>query len=190
MQAPAQPRMPAPMQPRVQPVVTPVVPAATLDVLARTVWGEARGEGQAGMEAVACVIRNRALNRRWWGNDIPSVCKHPFQFSCWNANDPNLPKLQSVGPSDPAFATALSVARTAATGQLPDPTAGADSYFADSIPAPSWASRAKFTRQIGHHRFYRVELPDPQGQPSAPNIAAPQRELTADELNARQLQAG
>ena len=27
-----------------------------LDILARTIYGEARGEGQEGMEAVACVV--------------------------------------------------------------------------------------------------------------------------------------
>ena len=36
----------------------------TNDVLARTLWAEARGEGQAGMEAVACVILNRAAHPR------------------------------------------------------------------------------------------------------------------------------
>ena len=30
-----------------------------IDVLARTLWGEARGEGTAGMQAVASVILNR-----------------------------------------------------------------------------------------------------------------------------------
>jgi len=31
-----------------------------LDTMARTVWGEARGEGERGMEAIAWVIKNRA----------------------------------------------------------------------------------------------------------------------------------
>ena len=31
----------------------------TIDVLARTIWGEARGEGTSGMSAVACVVINR-----------------------------------------------------------------------------------------------------------------------------------
>lgn len=46
-----------------------------IDVLARTLWGEARGEGSTGMEAVASVILNRVevAKRRghyWWGNKI------------------------------------------------------------------------------------------------------------------------
>jgi cell wall hydrolase len=173
--------------PAARTVVTPIVPSATLDVLARTVWGEARGEGRPGMEAVACVIRNRALHPRWWGDDIPSVCRHPWQFSCWNANDPNLPKLRTVDASDPTFAQALTVARAAATGQLLDPTGGADSYYAEGIPAPAWAARATFTKQIGRHLFFRMEVPDSQGLPSAPTIAARNPDTSADELNGREL---
>ena len=40
------------------------------DILARTLWGEARGEGLAGQIAVACTIRNRVEDGRaksWWG---------------------------------------------------------------------------------------------------------------------------
>ena len=32
-------------------------------IVAMTIWGEARGEGEAGMYAVACVISQRAINR-------------------------------------------------------------------------------------------------------------------------------
>ena len=34
------------------------------DILGRTLWGEARGEGFAGQVAVACVIRNRVNEAR------------------------------------------------------------------------------------------------------------------------------
>ena len=62
------------------------------EVLARTLYGEARGEGLPGIEAVACVILNRvafakARGRYWWGNTVSQVCLKPGQFSCWNAGD-------------------------------------------------------------------------------------------------------
>ena len=46
-----------------------------VDVLARTMWGEARGQGTQGLEAVAAVVLNRvqiatARGRYWWGNNI------------------------------------------------------------------------------------------------------------------------
>ena len=40
-----------------------------IDTLARTIWGEARGEGSAGMQAVANVVMNRAAIGGWWGNN-------------------------------------------------------------------------------------------------------------------------
>jgi spore germination cell wall hydrolase CwlJ-like protein len=64
------------------------VPFDTQGVLARTLWAEARSQGGEGMHAVANVILNRAAQPDWWGKDIRSVCLAPYQFSCWNENDP------------------------------------------------------------------------------------------------------
>src|SRR5690606_31615810 len=58
-------------------------------VVARTICGEARGCGFLDMVAVGAVIRERVLRPGWWGTDWETVCKKPFQFSCWNEGDPN-----------------------------------------------------------------------------------------------------
>ena len=55
-------------------------------VVAQTILAEARGEGRSGMYAVAACIKVRAKNR---GLTYAQVCLQPYQFSCWNANDPN-----------------------------------------------------------------------------------------------------
>ena len=163
-------------------------PTDAVDVVARTLWGEARGEGRAGMEAVAAVIANRVRNPRWWGHGWLSVCRRPYQFSCWNPDDPNAAKVVAVDGSDPAFVTATLVAEHVVNGELPDPTGGADSYFALGTPEPAWASKATHTVTIGRHAFYCVELqPSPMGGfPDAPEAAA---ESTADNLNAAELAA-
>ena len=44
-----------------------------IDLLARTIWGEARGEGQTGMQAVANVIMNRVKKGGWWGATVQDV---------------------------------------------------------------------------------------------------------------------
>jgi N-acetylmuramoyl-L-alanine amidase len=132
-----------------------------VDTVARTIWGEARGQGVPGMTAVAAVIGNRAANPRWWGADLVSVCLKPWQFSCRNADDPNLPKLLAVDASDPQFAEALVIAGDLVAGTLVDPTGGADSYYDMSIPPPNWAATATCTVDIAGMRFYRVELPAP-----------------------------
>lgn len=131
-----------------------------VDVLARTLWGEARGEGDAGMMAVAAVVLNRvahAENRAgyWWGNDIISVCQKPYQFSCWNRSDPSYLKLQAVTDKDRHFATALRIARRAVIGAIDDATGGATHYHADYV-SPYWAQGQTPTAIIGRHIFYRL----------------------------------
>jgi len=135
--------------------------ALEIDVLARTIWGEARGEGSAGMQAVACVILNRVQiakikGRYWWGNTIVEVCQKPYQFSCWNKDDPNYRKLLSVDDKDLHFATALRVARRALYGVLDDPTGKATHYHAAGI-SPHWAQNEKPVAVIGKHIFYQLE---------------------------------
>lgn len=132
-----------------------------IDILARTMWGEARNEGTKGMEAVASVVLNRvavaeAHKGYWWGNDIVGVCLKPFQFSCWNMNDPNRPKLLAVTERNIHFATALRIARRAFHGVLTDATYGATHYHTLDI-LPRWAEGEPPTCTIGRHIFYRLE---------------------------------
>ncbi len=132
----------------------------TLDVLARTLWGEARGEGETGMRAVANVILNRVevaglFGGYWWGNDVLRVCLKPYQFSCWNKNDPNYTKLLGVTEDNPVFALALDIANSALRGQLQDITQGATHYHTQQIN-PAWASRRDPCARIGAHIFYRI----------------------------------
>ncbi len=131
-----------------------------IDVLARTLWGEARGEGKGGMEAVAAVILNRvAVAKRmggyWWGNNIIQVCQKPYQFSCWNKSDPNFRRVAAVTEDDMHFATALRVARRAKLGFLTDPTYGATHYHARHV-MPDWAKSKKPCAVIGRHIFYTL----------------------------------
>lgn len=154
-----------------------------VDTAARTVWGEARGEGSAGMAAVAWVIRNRAANPRWWGSTIKGVCLKPWQFSCWNANDPNASKCRAVTLDDREFRAAVDICAAVFRGELPDPTGGADSYYDDSIRPPVWAVGKRPTARIGHLIFYRVVLDAIAGHPAVtaePIRPAPQVAPGAD----------
>lgn len=134
------------------------------DVLARTLWGEARGEGLAGMVAVAWSIRNRVdmdLHNDgkpdWWGEGYTDVCQKPYQFSCWNKGDPN--QLFLTGARQIPFrelAQCRVVADQVIDGKVADPTGGATHYYATSMPsAPKWTGGAKKTLTLGHHVFFR-----------------------------------
>ncbi len=134
------------------------VRARTVDILARTIYGEARGELVRGREAVAAVIMNRVRLARqrqgyWWGASVEAVCTKPWQFSCWNAGDPNRDKLLAVGPENRAFQSCLRVARRAVEGRLIDPTGGATHYHARRV-SPPWARGRAPSAEIGQHRFY------------------------------------
>ncbi|WP_350649525.1 cell wall hydrolase [Pseudomonas sp. HY13-MNA-CIBAN-0226] len=130
------------------------------DILARTLWGEARGESLAGQIAVAWTIRNRVFDgkaRSWWGEGYSGVCQKPYQFSCWNKSDPNYVFL--IGIKQIVFRE-LAQARIAADqvidGKVDDPTGGATHYHATTMPkAPAWALKAKQTLKLGRHVFFK-----------------------------------
>jgi len=130
------------------------------DILARTLWGEARGESKAGREAVAAVVLNRVEvatrhgGRFWWGNDVVSVCLKPWQFSCWNVNDPNRAKLQAVDEKNRVFAQCRRIADAALAGELADPTEGATHYHVEGL-SPPWSLGRQPVTQIGGHLFYK-----------------------------------
>ncbi|HET9189792.1 MAG TPA: cell wall hydrolase [Rudaea sp.] len=156
---PAQPaELPAP---RPTPKSITVTSATTVEIVARTLWGEARGQGNTGMQAVCNVIQNRAKNPGWWGNDLRSVCLANEQFDCWNLKDPQAARMR--GPiNDGAFVIATAIANKAVAETLADLTRGADHYFAETIPTPSWAYGRSPTFVCGtpgdRHFFYKIGL--------------------------------
>lgn len=130
------------------------------DILARTLWGEARGEGLAGQIAVAWTIRNRVEDgkaKSWWGEGYAGVCLKPYQFSCWNKNDPNFPYLSGAQPiPSKQFAQAQRAADLVISGAEADITNGATHYYATTMPkAPAWAKNATQTFRLGHHIFFK-----------------------------------
>ncbi len=128
------------------------------DTLARTLYGEARGEPVRGKEAVAAVVINRVRRAQarggwWWGGTVTQVCRRPWQFSCWNANDPNRAKIERATETDREFASCLRIARRAVMETLQDPTDGATHYHARGV-VPPWAAGRTPSAVIGNHLFY------------------------------------
>ncbi|KII33657.1 hydrolase [Pseudomonas fluorescens] len=133
------------------------------DILARTLWGEARGESLAGQIAAAWTIRNRVNDgktKSWWGEGYAGVCQKPYQFSCWNKTDPNYQFLIGVKQIPlRELAQARIAADQVVDGKVPDPTGGATHYYALSMKKPpNWAANAKQTLKLGGHVFFK-EVP-------------------------------
>lgn len=124
---------------------------------ARTLWGEARGETDAGMAAVACVIINRFENKKWYsGRTLGETAKFKVkgskyhQFSCWNADDPNRNKMLKLTYVE--LKRELAIIRTL-LNDYQDITHGADHYHAKNC-FPAWARGKKPCAVIGNHLFY------------------------------------
>ena len=137
------------------------VPLTDADYIALTIWGEARGEPIEGKVAVACVLRNRLRSGRW-GQSFESVCLAPYQFSCWNETDPNLPKLQTyadrlvrgVTITDPVFRECQWIADGLIHGVIRPRVANALHYYAASMPTPPyWAKTGTMIGRVAGHLF-------------------------------------
>ena len=141
-----------------------------LDVMALTVWAEARGESVRGQKAVAWVIKNRWQHPRWWSRQrgdgiqddtISAVCRDPWQFSCWNPHDPNRralddPKTQGRVDFQRIRALCEQVLEESAHD---DPTGRADHYCTQSVARfTRWAKGRKPVSVVGNHNFYRLEI--------------------------------
>ena len=134
-------------------------------VVVATLWGEARGEGESGMQAVMNVIMNRANGNFDKAKDI--VLK-PKQFSIWNGiNNPeesaiNLAKIQSAGgrgaKDGPMYKKAVELVDKAMKGQLTDITGGATFYFNPKKANPKWAAKMIKIKSIGNHDFYKPSI--------------------------------
>lgn len=136
-----------------------------IDVLARTIWGEARGEGRDGQIAVGWCVRNRVEmdlhndgKPDWWGEGYEGVCRKPSQFSCWNRNDPNSAYLRGE-KQIPArqFIECREAAIAVIDAHEPDPTGKATHYYNPKAVTrtPAWVKGASRVAQIGKHIFFK-----------------------------------
>lgn len=135
---------------------------AEVRLLAATIWGEARSEGEGGMRAVAHVMVNRVGSR--FGENLETVIMTPYQFSVWNRGDPNRrlvsnPELYARGGvAAETWEQAQRIAREVLSGQSVDPTGGALFYHTRAI-RPSWSRQGVGRQVIGAHVFY-ADVPD------------------------------
>jgi N-acetylmuramoyl-L-alanine amidase len=129
--------------------------AEDLWVVAQTVWGESRSESQAGQVAVAWVIRNRQrYHPTWAGQTLAEICRADWQFSCWNAQDPNRAQMEALTLTSPGFAEILTLVAGVLSGQLTSPVGHATHYYAEYIAPPDWAAGETPNAIIGVHRFF------------------------------------
>ena len=132
-----------------------------IELIAKTIWGEGRGESYEGKVAIGNVIVNRykvaqaSRKSHWWGNTIEQIILHPYQFSCHNYNDPNKRKIAKLTTKDYQYRESLKIAKGILSGAIKDNTFGATHYFAYKTVQPRWALKMNKTKRIGNHDFYK-----------------------------------
>lgn len=125
------------------------------EIVARTLFGEARGEAREGMRAVGHVVFNRFKAAKWYsGKTLAGTACKRMQFSCWNEADKNRQQLFELPDDDPTLNLARSLVDDINNGDA-DPTFGATHYHATTIAPPTWTAGAQFIVQIGKHRFFK-----------------------------------
>ena len=111
-----------------------------LNLLARAVYGEARGEPYVGQVAVAAVVLNRVKNSSF-PNTISGVIYQPGAFTAVSDGQINLTPNQ----------TAYNAARDALNGW--DPSYGSIYYFNPNTATNAWIWSRPHVITIGKHRF-------------------------------------
>ena len=124
-----------------------------IEVLGRTIYGEARGESITGKKAIAAVVLNRFKSGKWFaGQTIAETCQKRMQFSCWNDNDPNKEIITNATKEE--LSECLEIARMAIDGEFGDIVCGACHYHTKQIN-PKWAVGKVPVVSIGNHLFYK-----------------------------------
>ena len=129
--------------------------AFDLEILVRTVYGEARSEPFEGKLAVAYSILTRWKSKKWYaGKTAASTAMMDRQYSAWNSGKEFDKNRRAMCDATEAELVECANAVTAAiTGTEPDPTDGATHYCHISL-APNWATGTP-TVTIGSHAFYK-----------------------------------
>lgn len=114
--------------------------SSQVDLLARLISAEARGEPYSGEVAVGAVVLNR-IKHPSFPNTLPGVIYQSGAFTCITDGQFNQPVAES----------AYRAARDALNGV--DPSGGAIYYFNPSTATSSWIWSRPLITVIGKHRF-------------------------------------
>ena len=114
--------------------------SADVQLLARLIHAEARGESYTGQVAVGAVVLNRVRSSSF-PNTISGVIYQPYAFTCVNDGQINLKPNSN----------ALSAAKDAMNGW--DPTYGCLYYYNPKIATNQWIFSRPTVVTIGNHVF-------------------------------------
>ena len=124
--------------------------------IAITILAEARGEGNAGMYAVACVIQQRSCERK---KTPAQICLQPWQFSIWNAGKGKVKKESELYYlwKSPSMSYARELARHVCKGHgLAREVIGHANHYCTLKTNNKWTRKSKPVKIIGNHKFFKL----------------------------------
>lgn len=133
--------------------------AKAMNVVARTLYMEARGEGPVGLDMVMTVIWNRA------GGDVANfadVCLKKKQFSCWNDISNKSPSTYQIqfpkgavagsGKDASSWQVCVDLAKSAFDGTFKPMNDKWNSYYNPDKANPDWADDLVGAEMVGRHK--------------------------------------
>ena len=130
------------------------------NVIVQTLLGEARGEGKAGLYAIACIVKRR-MELKSYPNTAKGVCLEPSQFDYWtqrkrvkwdDQNRANVRRLMKGNTELVRYAKMLAVNINRVDLQY---TKNADHYC--TLDTHNyWTKGQKPVAIIKRHKFYKL----------------------------------
>lgn len=129
-----------------------------INIVARTLWMEARGEGDESLKMVLTVIQNRAGGLPEF---LADKCLERKQFSCWNGLENRTPETYSINFPRSALSSEREcslwnkcqrLATMAVEGEFVSVNDDWNSYYNPKVCNPSWGRQLSDATVVGHHR--------------------------------------
>ena len=130
------------------------------NIVAMTILGEARGDGEAGMYAVACVIQER-IKSKHWPNTMNGVCLQKSQFDFWTErksvtwDDDNRAAVRhhmTTNTKLAQYAKRLAIN----LGNLDRSFVGNADHYCTLDTHRNW-TKGKPVKIIGNHKFFKLK---------------------------------
>jgi hypothetical protein len=121
-------------------------------VIALTLWGEARGEGDIGLRAVASVIHYGSKQK---DRGLVEECLRPWRYSCWQKEVFTQTEPKS---GDIIWGKCLVIAGELLIGKF-EPMFEASHYFNPDVVPGRWPKswnlgRMQYVTRVKHHEFW------------------------------------
>lgn len=130
-------------------------------ILARAIWGEARGASKKARIAVAWSIKNRLDFKAEW-DTYHNIILDPAQYSAFWEQPPDDYNLKALrNPLKKAndlqkWKETYKIAEQIIKEEISDPTDGANHYYDDSILTPNWATKNNLKIEIDNLNFHKL----------------------------------